>query len=227
MVQRSGTALILGASRGLGLGLAEAFLCRHWRVIATERGPSPGLAAAAGHEGFLRVETLDINDEPQADALAAKLASEKLDVLFVNAGVIDDRRPAGTATTEEFNRLLVTNALSPMRMIERFAPLVTPNGVIAVMSSGLGSVSTNTSGGSDVYRASKAALNTLLRCYAARDQARGVLAISPGWVRTDMGGAGASLDVESSARGIADVLISRIGVPGSAFLNYHGNPVPW
>lgn len=227
MAQRSGTALILGASRGLGLGLAAAFLSRHWRVIATERGPSPGLAAAAGHEGSIRVETLDINDEPQADALAAKLASEKLDVLFVNAGVIDDRRPAGTATTGEFNRLLVTNALSPMRMIERFAPLVTPNGVIAVMSSGLGSVSTNTSGGSDMYRASKAALNTLLRCYAARDQARSVLAISPGWVRTDMGGAGASLDIESSARGIADVLISRIGVPGSAFLNYHGKPVPW
>lgn len=226
MAQASRTALILGASRGLGLGLAEALLSRRWRVIATERSRSPGLAAA-GHDGSLRVETLDITDGPQADALASKLASEKLDVLFVNAGVMDERRPASAVATEEFNRLLVTNALSPIRMIELFAPLVAAHGVIAVMSSGLGSVSTNTSGGYDVYRASKAALNTMLRSYAARDQGRAVLAISPGWVRTDMGGAGASLDIESSTRGIADVLISRIGVPGCAFLNYHGKPVPW
>ncbi len=96
------------------------------------------------------------------------------------------------------------------------------------MSSGLGSVTNNLTGGWEAYRASKAALNTMIRSYAYRAPAgRTILTIAPGWVRTDMGGPGATLDIGTSVRGIADVIIARRGVPGHAYVNYEGKELPW
>jgi NAD(P)-dependent dehydrogenase (short-subunit alcohol dehydrogenase family) len=124
---------------------------------------------------------------------------------------------------------MVTNALSPMRVVEAFADLVRPSGTIAVMSSVLGSVGGNTDGGMEVYRASKASLNTLMRSFAARRKgdSRTLLCVHPGWVRTSMGGSEAPLDVETSTRGIADVIAKHQGKPGLAFLDYKGETVAW
>ena len=123
---------------------------------------------------------------------------------------------------------MVTNALSPLRVIEMFADLVPTDGVIAAMSSGLGSVANNTRAGWEIYRASKAALNTLLRSFAVRRGGRRtVLAVAPGWVRTDMGGPDALLDIETSVGGIADAIAARKGQPGSAYVDYQGNDIPW
>ena len=134
----------------------------------------------------------------------------------------------GTTSTEAFNKVMVTNALSPLRVVEAFADLVPEDGVIAAMSSGLGSVANNTRAGWEVYRASKAALNTMLRSFAVRSGAgRTVLAVAPGWVRTDMGGPHAFLDVETSVRGIVDTIAARRGQPGSWFVDYQGSDVPW
>ena len=226
------TALIVGASRGLGLGLAKEHLARGWRVIATARGWSDGLQAlAADADGRLAIETLDINMPDQLEALAGRLAGTRLDLLFVNAGIAHDpAQTIGDVSDDEFFHVLRTNTLSPMRVVERLEGLVpSPDGLIAVMSSGLGSVAGNQNGGYDTYRASKAALDMLLRSVAARQAKSGrtFLAVDPGWVRTDMGGPGATLDVETSTRGVTEMLDARRGTPGAFFVTYANKELPW
>jgi len=224
------TVLIVGASRGLGLGLAGEFATQGWRVIGTVRGSTPGgLHALAGGSPAVSIETVDINIPEQVASLRARLAGTRIDVLFVNAGIANgpgETLPA--TTTEGFTRLMVTNALSPLRVIEAFADLVPEEGVIAAMSSGLGSVANNTRGEWEIYRASKAALNTLLRSFAVRrGGSRTLLAVAPGWVRTDMGGPDALLDIGTSVRGMVDTIVARSGTPGSAYVNYLGEDLPW
>ena len=226
------TVLIVGASRGLGLGLAREYAQRGWRVIGTVRpGSSQTGLHALAEEMADRVlmETVDINVPQQVDGLRQRLAGLRIDLLFVNAGIANgpDETLPGT-TTDAFTMLMVTNALSPLRMIEAFADLVPDNGVIAAMSSGLGSVANNTRAGWEIYRASKAALNTMLRSFAVRrGGSRCVLAVAPGWVRTDMGGPDALLDIGTSVRGIADMIAARRGQPGSAYVDYQGNDICW
>ena len=126
--------------------------------------------------------------------------------------------------------MLMTNAVAPIRLARAFLDRVRdPTGVVAFMSSGLGSVANKTDSYSDLYSASKAALNSLSRSFAASLAGRRVtvLAIAPGWVRTDMGGSGAPLSVEESARGIVDVLESHAGSGRHGFLDYRGQEVPW
>ena len=150
-------------------------------------------------------------------------------MLLVNAGVANGAAEIlPDVSTEDFVRTMTTNALSPLRVIEALAELVTPDGTIAAMSSGLGSVANNTRGEWEMYRGSKAALNTFLRSYAVRAGAgRTVIAVVPGWVRTDMGGPKAVLDVETSVRGMADMLTARAGQGGVAYVNYLNEVVPW
>ena len=227
------TVLMVGASRGLGLGLALEYLRRGWRVIATVRKieNAPALRGANDDEqGRLEIEVLDINRPDQLVALRARLARRSLDLLFVNAGVMSPpQEKIGNVTTEEFTRVLVTNALSPLRVVEAFASLVPAGGTIAVMSSNMGSAANNEKGEAEVYRASKVALNSLMRSYAARETAvpRVLLAMDPGWVRTDMGGQRAPLDVATSVRGMVEVIDARAGKTGMAFINYKGDTVNW
>ena len=220
--------LIIGASRGLGLGLAREHLARGWQVVATVRGsnrtPLHDLADA------VQIETVDINEPTQVAALRQRLTGQQFDLLFVNAGISNGpSETIASVSTDTFVDVMITNALSPMRMVETFKSLVPPAGAIAVMSSGLGSVADNESGGWEVYRASKAALNTLMRSFAARHAGdpRSLLLIAPGWVRTDMGGPSAHLDVETSMRGVADAIEARIGHAGLHYVNYQGKTVRW
>ena len=221
------TVLIIGASRGLGLGLARAYLAQGWQVIATTRGHhDDALASLAGDR--LRLETLDVNDAEQRASLKQTLGSTQLDVLFVSAGVTNDTsKPGGLETPDEFARLMLTNALAPMAIIEAFGARVAKDGAIVAMTSRLGSVGDNTSGGYEVYRASKAALNTLLRSYSHRHKDRAVVAMHPGWVQTDMGGANASLTTEDSAKGMVRVVDAQRGKPGCVFVDYSGKTLAW
>src|SRR5271170_5658201 len=135
--------LLIGASRGLGLALAEEYLKRGWRVVATERAKTPSkLSGLLGSSsGRLEIETVDIAFPDQVAALRARLASRTFDMLFVNAGVMNDRSETiADVATDEFVRVMVTNALSPMRVVEALKELVLPRGTIAIMSSGLASV---------------------------------------------------------------------------------------
>jgi len=226
------TALIIGASRGLGLAMAEEYLKRAWHVIATVRGETPtklnNLWEAHGKN--LEIEQLDINKPDQLTALRARLEGRKIDLLFVNAGVGNDPQTTiGEVSTEEFRYVMETNALSPMRAIESLQHLVPGTGVIAVMSSGLGSVANNESGGYEIYRASKASLNTFMRSFAARHAGdkRAMLVIAPGWVRTDMGGPGAPLEINDSIPRVVDVITANTGKQGVRYLDYQGKTVPW
>jgi NAD(P)-dependent dehydrogenase (short-subunit alcohol dehydrogenase family) len=226
------TVLVIGASRGLGLAIAEQFLERGRQVIGTVRGSAPTPLHALGERwnGQLEIETVDITVPADVRALRGRQEGRMLDVLFVNAGVKnDDRETIADVSTEEFVRVMVTNALSPLRVVEAFGDLVDAEGTIAVMSSGQGSVSNNERGGYEVYRASKAALNTLMRSYAARHAAgkRTLLLLAPGWIRTDMGGAGAPLAIEDSIPHLVQTIESQRGKPGLQYLDYRGRTVPW
>jgi NAD(P)-dependent dehydrogenase (short-subunit alcohol dehydrogenase family) len=226
------TILIVGASRGLGLGLAQAYAASGWRVIGTVRNTSPstGLHALATEIGRrVSVEVVDITIPSQVASLRERLAGERIDILFVNAGISNGQaETVADTSTEAFINIMLTNALSPMRVIEALADLVPEGGVIAAMSSGLGSVAMNNRGGWECYRASKAALNTMLRSFSVRrGDGRTILAVAPGWVRTDMGGPNATLDIGTSAQGMMKAIAARRGKPGPAFIEYLGTDVPW
>lgn len=224
--------LLFGASRGLGLAIAEEYLKLGWGVVATAREEA-GTALHAlvdKADGRLDIEIVDITDPAQVTALHRRLGSERFDLLFVNAGVTnDDRETIADVSTEEFVRVMVTNALSPMRVVETFKGLVPPMGAIAIMSSGQGSVSNNETGGHEVYRASKAALNTLTRSFAARhrDDPRTLLLLAPGWVRTDLGGPEARLSIQDSIPNLVKVIQAQEGKGGLQYLDYLGRAVPW
>jgi NAD(P)-dependent dehydrogenase (short-subunit alcohol dehydrogenase family) len=224
--------LLFGASRGLGLAIAEEYMKLGWHVVATVRnGRETALHDLVGKaDGRLDIEIVDITDPARVTALHGRLCSERFDLLFVNAGVTnDDRETIADVSTEEFARVMVTNALSPMRIVEAFQDLVPPTGAIAIMSSGQGSVSNNETGGHEVYRASKAALNTLMRSFAARhlSDTRTLLLLAPGWVRTDLGGPKARLSIQDSIPNLVEVIGAQQGKGGLQYLDYLGRPVAW
>lgn len=224
--------LLIGASRGLGLALAAEYLGRGAGVVATVRGSGhTGLHdLLPSSEGRLEIEHADIAAPEQVAALRERLASRAFDLLFVNAGVTNGpEETAADVTTEEFTRLMVTNALSPLRVVETLGDLVSPRGTIAIMSSGQGSIANNERGGFEVYRASKSALNQLMRSYAARhrDDARALLLMAPGWVKTDLGGPRAQLTVEESIPRLVTTVDAQRGRTGLQFLDYQGRPVAW
>ncbi len=227
------TAFIVGASRGIGLGLVKELAGRGWRVIATMRSPATdkGLrdfAAASG--GKVRVLTLDLEDSAAIDALPKALEGETLDLLFVNAGISGPRGPAGKADREGVAQLFMTNAVGPIHVAEALAGQVRDGtGVIAMMTSGLGSVSQTFMPGVSLYSASKSALNRLTRSFIGElgDRKLTVLSISPGWVRTDMGGPNALISVEESAKGVIDVVESKAGTGEHGFYGHDGHVIAW
>lgn len=215
--------LILGASRGLGLGLAGEFVHRGWAVTGTVRKPAD--RAALGATGAAAA-LADITDPASIDALMSTVAPG-LDVLFINAGISE---PADTASIDEagIGHLFLTNAVAPVRAAEALLPLLAPTGMIAFMSSRMGSVALTTQDNKAMYRASKAALNSLTRSFMARlDRPRAVLTLHPGWVSTEMGGPGADLDVPTSVHGLADVIEGQRGKTGSVFLDHSGAELAW
>jgi NAD(P)-dependent dehydrogenase (short-subunit alcohol dehydrogenase family) len=181
-------------------------------------------------DGRLEIESVDINYPDQVIALRARLVSRKFDLLFVNTGVKnDDGETIADVATDEFTRVMITNALSPMRVVETLQDLVLPSGTIGIMSSGQGSISNNENGHFEVYRGSKAALNMFMRSFAARhaDDPRTLLLMAPGWVRTDMGGPQARLSIEESIPNLANTMDAQAGKAGLQYLDYLGRKVPW
>jgi NAD(P)-dependent dehydrogenase (short-subunit alcohol dehydrogenase family) len=226
--------LLIGASRGLGHAMAADLARRGWDVVGTtcptkHRTQLHDLADES--QGQVEIETVDITESEQIAALRARLSGRVFDILFVNAGTANanPNETLSDISTEEFSRVLITNALGPMRVVEALQDLVTAHGLIGVMSSGQGSIANNTTGGFEVYRGSKSALNQYMRSYAARHagEPRSLLLMAPGWIRTALGGPNAPLSLEEAIPDIVDTLLAKRGKPGLEYLDRMGRTVPW
>ncbi|WP_028534334.1 SDR family oxidoreductase [Paludibacterium yongneupense] len=217
-------ALIIGASRGLGLGLAEELGRAGWHVTATRRsGTAP--------DGPICWLMLDIDSQDQVLEFERQLAGARFDLIFINAGV---SAPAGqtisTAAPEELAQLILTNAVSPVRLAARLFPCFGGKpGTLAFMSSRLGSLNENPHAELPLYAASKAALNMLVRSLLEPASAAGITLLSfhPGWVQTDMGGEGAPLTIADSVTGIVRQLERFAKQGGHHFIDYAGKRLEW
>ena len=223
------TALIIGASRGLGLGLVKTLLADGWQVTATVRNPQNAQALQA--LGKVQIEQLDMDDQAAVLVLSQQLKGQVFDLLFVNAGVKGPEvQTPGGATLAEVGQLFFTNAVAPINLAQRFVEQLRPgSGVLAFMSSVLGSVTMPDAPELALYKASKAALNSMTNSFVSQlgEQRPTVLSLHPGWVKTDMGGEGADLDVETSTRGLVDQVNAYAGQGGHHFINYKGETIPW
>ncbi|ANY89501.1 MULTISPECIES: SDR family oxidoreductase [Pseudomonas] len=225
----SKTALIIGASRGLGLGLVQRLHEDGWNIIATVRDPqkADALRAVPG----VRIETLEMNDTAQLDALRERLQGEVLDLLFINAGVMGPLpQDLETVDTDALGALFMTNAVAPIRVARRLVGQVREGtGVLAFMSSILGSVTIPDGGEICLYKASKAALNSMINSFVVELQRPDlcVLAMHPGWVKTEMGGENAEIDVLTSTRGMLEQVKAQSGSAGLRFINYKGEALIW
>jgi NAD(P)-dependent dehydrogenase (short-subunit alcohol dehydrogenase family) len=220
------TVLVTGAGRGLGYELARQYAADGWRVIGTVRKAVPEL-----NEMGVQSLVADVTDLSEVEALGRKLKNEPIDLLFCNAGIIGKRGMAlGSFDYEDWEKVLRVNLLGAAAVIEALVENVAASErkTIAVMSSGLGSIA-KTSGMTLPYSTSKAALNLLAKGLAETLRPRGVIvvALSPGWVRTDMGGQGATLAPETSVRGLRKVLAGVKLQDSGKFLSHDGSPIPW
>jgi NAD(P)-dependent dehydrogenase (short-subunit alcohol dehydrogenase family) len=229
------TILITGASRGLGLEFTRQYLTEGWAVIAACRNPG----AARGlrdlepkSKGALTVVEIDVTDGASVKRAAGRLQGRAIDVLVNGAGVYGGSgQRLGSLDYEEWRQVLEVNLLGPARMCEAFLDGLerSDRRLIVTITSGMGSLADNTSGGSILYRTSKAAVNMLMRTSAIDLKARGItcIVVNPGWVKTDMGGPNAKLSPEESIHAMRR-LIAKLGPEDSGkFYNYDGREYPW
>ena len=220
------TALIIGASRGIGHELARQYRLDGWRVIATARKPQD-LAdlkqlGAEPHE-------LDVTNTEAIAGLGWKLDDEKIDTAWLVAGLYGPRHD-GFPTQQDFDAVMHTNVLAAMRLLPIIAPLVAvTRGKLGVLSSRMGSIGGRSHPNGSLYRASKAALNSVLRDTALAFGSQGAtcIAFHPGWVQTDMGGPSATISVEDSVRDLRTTLANARPEANGSFLNHDGEPIPW
>lgn len=223
------TVLITGANRGIGLGLARELHDRGATVIGTTRS----LDGADELTGLARVEVLDVTDPGSVRALRDTLAADgtALDVLVNNAGwaAPEYARSMAEVDLERDQRTFAVNAVGTMRVLQELAGLLAPGATVLNLSSRLASFASTTVVNDPVYAASKAAVNMLTRQLALDDAFRGrcLVSVSPGWVRTRMGGSDAALSVEESAASLANLVEKLTPEDTGQFLNYDGTVFPW
>src|SRR6478752_7729202 len=229
------SVLITGANRGLGLEFAKQCLADGWQVYAACRDPSSAsdlrrLADASDHK--LRIMALDVTDTTSVKAAATELDGQAIDLLLNNAGVGGARgQNIGNIDYEAWAKVLDANTMGPIRVSEAFVDHVarSERKLIVTLTSGMGSIADNTSGGSILYRSSKAAVNMVMRSLAIDLAPRGIICvvINPGWVPTDMGGMNATLDPSESVSRMRRVVATLGPELSGKFFNHTGREYPW
>ena len=222
------TVLVTGANRGIGLELARQYTADGWHVIGTARRPD---AAKELQATGARVVQLDVTDPDSVAAMAAAIAGESIDVLINNAGILPTMGSLAEVDFDTFERILAVNTTGPARVTQALLPNLRNGELKKIMNttSGLGSISANTSGGFYGYRESKAALNMFTKSIASELGPEGFVCIvmNPGWVQTDMGGPEAPVMVEDSAAGIRSVIAAVDADDNRTFWTFDGKPQPW
>jgi NAD(P)-dependent dehydrogenase (short-subunit alcohol dehydrogenase family) len=229
------SALITGANRGIGLEFAKQYLADGWRVYATCRDPNSAselrqLADKSGDK--LRILALNVTDPASVKAAAAELNGQAIDLLLNNAGVGGVRgQTIGNIDYEAWAKVLDANTMGPMRVSEAFVDHVAQSKrkLIVTLTSGMGSIADNTSGGSVPYRSSKAAVNMVMRSLAIDLAPRGItcVVVNPGWVRTDMGGPHATQTTTESVTMLRRLIETLGPVQSGKFFNYNGREYAW
>jgi NAD(P)-dependent dehydrogenase (short-subunit alcohol dehydrogenase family) len=232
------TALITGANRGLGFELTRQLAGEGWRVHACCRLPEKAralksLSAQNEAEGTGEVHRyrLDVTNGLQLAALGRELADEAIDLLINNAGISGPRGGFGKIAYDDWLQVFNVNTLAPMHVAETFAPHLAraSSPKLVNVSSRLASITENERSGAYIYRSSKAALNMVTKCLSIDLKPRGVVvaAVSPGWVKTDMGGKDAPLGVAESVEGLLRVIEGLDESRSGGFFSYDGSEIPW
>ena len=213
--------LITGANRGLGLEFVRQYRQAGWDVVATARQSSPELDALD-----VRVETLDMQDLDAVEKFGDRL--DRLDLLIANAGTYGPREATSAAEARDWGETFVTNTIAPYLLAQSVLPLVEAgNGKLIAVSTRMGSIEDNTSGGFIAYRSSKSALNSAWRSLAVDNPGVAAAVLHPGWVQTRMGGASAPLEPEVSIAGMRKVIDGLTLEQSGGFFGYDGTIVPW
>ena len=226
--------LLTGANRGLGLELARQYAKDNWRVIACCRDPenAPELNQLATDMPQLTVHTLDVQNPGHLQSLTDELKQQPIDLLLNNAGIYgQDDATFGNTNIDRWLNTFHINTIAPMKIMEAFVDNVAASElrIIASMSSKMGSIADNGSGGSYVYRSSKAALNMVMASAAIDLQPRGITSVilHPGWVRTDMGGPQGELSVTESVTALRHTLGGITPKDNGSFFEIDGSIIPW
>lgn len=217
--------LVIGASRGIGLEFVRQYLADGARVIATARDDA-GLARlnALGAQAL----RLDVADPASVSGLAWQLDGEKIDVALYVAGVLAGGNAGDPPAADVFDQVMRTNVLAPMRVLPQLVEVLAPDARLVVLSSRMGSIGLRTNGNSWLYRASKSAVNSVVKDISFGLQGKAIcVAMHPGWVKTDMGGAGADLDVTQSVADMRTTVASLRAEHNGTFINYDGQVLAW
>ena len=228
------TAFIVGASRGIGFEFARQYQELGWDVVAACRNPATAgaLHGLTGLKPPIEVVRLDVTDKAAIESVATQMRSRTIDLLIFNAGIAGPRDYTMTDFDEQaWIEVMRTNAMAPLRVAGNFVEHVgaSEKRLMAFVSSRRGSMAENTWGGHYLYGSSKAALNCVVKSMAIELRPRGItcIALTPGWVRTDMGGAQAPLTAETSVRGMIGVLEQAGPEQSGRFIQYDGREIPW
>ena len=218
-------ALIIGASRGIGAEFVRQYRAEGWQVTATARGDEA--LAALKSQGATAI-ALDVTSAESVSRLAWQLDGASFDVIVNVAGVLKRQSGLEPPSDADFDHTMHANVLAPMRVLPQLADMLAPGAKLALISSKMGSMGARNATSSWLYRASKAAANSVLKDISLEWAGKAVcVSFHPGWVRTDMGGAGADIGVEESVAGMRRVIAGLAAQDNGRFLNYDGSEIPW
>ncbi|MGC2166805.1 MAG: SDR family oxidoreductase [Gallionella sp.] len=230
------TLLITGANRGLGLEFCSQYAADGWRVLACCREPGKADALtklATRHPELIKLHALDVTNHAQIEQLAKMLSDELIDLLINNAGVYPaaDRFGFGNTDYEQWMAAFKINTMAPLKMVEAFVKQIARGKLklIVTITSQMGSMTDNTSGGNYLYRSSKAAANMVVRSLAVDLKEKGIISVAfnPGWVKTDMGGSNAMIPVERSVSDMRKVIAGLTPADTGKFIGNDGLVIPW